>query len=414
MKKLFLTMLLLLALTFGAAQSCLAANVPVYLDGERVTTGLERGGYTYLPLRTMFETVGAPVEWEEKTQTVTANLPDGGILTMKIGSKNPEVVREEENSVQHSKSVEHSKYDLEQAAFISRGVTYVPLRFVAETLLGYDLEWREGAVWLSSPKLKYENFKLDQLTGDFSRDGQLLGRLDLPSLTDPNNWYEPFDLKVQPTLAGNYLVQVGGIGSGALSFIYTVNAYVPAAGGETHTYCVHTIMIVDLPEPFVQGENIWISDDEIGAVCINDKTGAVTEYKAAEIYQNEYAKEYVWWANERFILWGDGASFDVYDKQNKTLQNMETLLVTPEVKAEAEAFLQANTDFEIKPEDYELYWRHLSSGMPMSSPTPHFSFSGAEGNELHFTLRCSCRNYSTDGDPVRAVKEIPLVYQLPE
>ena len=76
MKKIFLTMLLLVVLAFGAAQTCLAANVPVYLDGERVTTGLERGGYTYMPLRNMFETVGGAVEWEEKTQTITAYLPD--------------------------------------------------------------------------------------------------------------------------------------------------------------------------------------------------------------------------------------------------------------------------------------------------------------------------------------------------
>ncbi|MCX4265235.1 MAG: copper amine oxidase N-terminal domain-containing protein, partial [Firmicutes bacterium] len=161
MKKLFLTMLLLVVLTFGAAQTCLAANVPVYLDGERVTTGLERGGYTYLPLRSMFETVGGAVEWEEKTQTITAYLPDGGILTMQIGSKTPEDVREKENSI------EHSRYELEQAAFISRGITYVPLRFITETLLQYDLDWRNNAVWLTSPKLKYtlssgEVFKLDK------------------------------------------------------------------------------------------------------------------------------------------------------------------------------------------------------------------------------------------------------------
>ncbi len=407
MKKLFLTMLLLVVLTFGAAQTCLAANVPVYLDGERVTTGLERGGYTYLPLRSMFETVGGAVEWEEKTQTITAYLPDGGILTMQIGSKTPEVVREKENSI------EHSRYELEQAAFISRGITYVPLRFITETLLQYDLDWRNNAVWLTSPKLKYtlssgEVFKLDQLTGDFSKNGQLLGKLDLPSLTDSASFYEPFALSVQQTPAGNYLVQVGGIGSGSLSFDYDLNAYVPAAGqsGVVPTYCVHTIMIVDLPEPFVQGENIWISDDEIGAVCINDKTGAVTEYKAAEIYQYEYARKYVWWANERFILWGDGASFDLYDKQSGTLQNMEKLLVTPEVKAEAEAFLQANTDYEIKAENFELYWQYLSSGMPMGSPTPDFSFSGAEGNELHFRLFCRCRQ--------NIDKEFLLVYQLPE
>ncbi len=227
-------------------------------------------------------------------------------------------------------------------------------------------------------------------------------------MTDSASFYEPFALSVQQTPAGNYLVQVGGIGSGSLSFDYDLNAYVPAAGqsGVVPTYCVHTIMIVDLPEPFVQGENIWISDDEIGAVCINDKTGAVTEYKAAEIYQYEYARKYVWWANERFILWGDGASFDLYDKQSGTLQNMEKLLVTPEVKAEAEAFLQANTDYEIKAENFELYWQYLSSGMPMGSPTPDFSFSGAEGNELHFKLFCRCRQ--------NIDKEFLLVYQLPE
>ena len=85
---------------------------------------------------------------------------------------------------------------------------------------------------------------------------------------------------------------------------------------------------------------------------------------------------------------------------------MENTLVTPEVKAEAEEFLQANNDYEIKAESFELYWQYLSSGMPMGSPTPDFSFSGAEGNELHFKLFCRCWQ--------NVDKEFPLVYQLPE
>lgn len=77
--------------------------------------------------------------------------------------------------------------------------------------------------------------------------------------------------------------------------------------------------------------------------------------------------------------------------------------------------MQANTtDYEIKAEDYELYWQHLSSGMPMSSPTPYFCFIGAEDNLLRFKLQCSCRNYNADGGMERQEIEIFLDYQLPE
>ena len=55
---------LLLALAMpGLAQ---AANVPVYLEGERLAaSALEQGGVAYLPMRTIFEALGAEVQWED-------------------------------------------------------------------------------------------------------------------------------------------------------------------------------------------------------------------------------------------------------------------------------------------------------------------------------------------------------------
>ena len=79
---------LLLALAMpGLAQ---AANVPVYLEGERLAaSALEQGGVAYLPMRTIFEALGAEVQWEDDDQRITATLANGSVIYMQVNS--PEV-----------------------------------------------------------------------------------------------------------------------------------------------------------------------------------------------------------------------------------------------------------------------------------------------------------------------------------
>jgi len=86
------------------------------------------GGRTLVPMRVVFETLGALVTWDENTRTVTGHKA-GNVIVLTIG--NP------------TATVNGSPVRLDQAPRITAGRTLVPLRFVAETL-GALVEWDES------------------------------------------------------------------------------------------------------------------------------------------------------------------------------------------------------------------------------------------------------------------------------
>lgn len=96
--------------------------VSVYIDGVKqaydVSPVLENGR-TLVPLRGVFESLGASVEWDEKRQLVRANH-DNTKIQLKIGSKSP--------------TVNGNVVPIDVAAKITNGRTLVPLRFVGEAL----------------------------------------------------------------------------------------------------------------------------------------------------------------------------------------------------------------------------------------------------------------------------------------
>ncbi|MBW7454402.1 stalk domain-containing protein [Paenibacillus sepulcri] len=102
----------------------------VFLDGHPLsfqTAPVIEGGYSFVPMRSIFEAEGAKISWDTSTQTVTANK-DGAILTYKIGEKTAY-----KNQV---------RLELPVSGKIIDGSTMVPLRFISETL-GNLVKWHE-------------------------------------------------------------------------------------------------------------------------------------------------------------------------------------------------------------------------------------------------------------------------------
>ncbi|MCM3733440.1 copper amine oxidase N-terminal domain-containing protein [Fictibacillus nanhaiensis] len=89
-------------------------DVEVEFDQEPIIIA----GRTVVPLRAIFEALGAEIEWDNKTQTVTATKDDVTI-TLKIGAK---------TAKKNGTSV-----NLDQAAIIKNGRTMVPVRFIGES-----------------------------------------------------------------------------------------------------------------------------------------------------------------------------------------------------------------------------------------------------------------------------------------
>ena len=117
MKKKVFALALAAALSIGAAG---AASLVV--DGAVVPSDVAPvvvNGRTLVPVRALFESLGATVDWDETTQTVTATKEDT-VISMQIGST--------------AASVNGTAQVLDIPAQTVEGRTMVPARFAAESL----------------------------------------------------------------------------------------------------------------------------------------------------------------------------------------------------------------------------------------------------------------------------------------
>ncbi len=105
------------SVTVNGAKLEFTDNVTPFID--------EQSERTLVPMRDIFEAVGAVVQWDESTQTVIA-VKDSSFVTLQIGSEKAFVNSEEKQ--------------LDVKALIKDDRTFVPLRFVSEAL-GADVEW---------------------------------------------------------------------------------------------------------------------------------------------------------------------------------------------------------------------------------------------------------------------------------
>jgi len=117
--------------TNANSSSNIANIVSVFLDGKQLSFEVEpiiENGRTLVPLRAIFEAMGAVVGWDEKTRTVTASKGSDYVV-LPLNSTSPNVNGE--------------KYTLEVPAKIVNGRTLAPLRFVAEAF-GGQVDWDQS------------------------------------------------------------------------------------------------------------------------------------------------------------------------------------------------------------------------------------------------------------------------------
>lgn len=135
MKKILLTLVCVMCIS----STVFAANVNVQLNGKIVDFTDEAGNKveaqtinsrTMVPMRKIFELLGASIEWNAGTKTVTATK-DGTVIKLQINNENAEVI----------KSGKSEKIKLDSKPIILNNRTMVPLRFISESLdkqVGWD------------------------------------------------------------------------------------------------------------------------------------------------------------------------------------------------------------------------------------------------------------------------------------
>lgn len=121
-------------------------TVKVVLDGRQLSFDVQPvliQSRTLVPMRAIFEALGAEIQWDGKTGTVTAAKEDISSLTtvkLQVGSKDAVVTRKySENKSTSSKTIK-----LDVPSIIIDNRTMVPARFVAETL-GAKVDWDPGS-----------------------------------------------------------------------------------------------------------------------------------------------------------------------------------------------------------------------------------------------------------------------------
>lgn len=120
----------------GSAQIAQAANTQVQINGRTLATPvapIQMNGRTLVPMRSIFEALGASVQYNAATRGISAMRGTTGI-GLRIGSR--------------TASVNRQNVRLEQAPLVVRGATMVPLRFVSEAL-GAQVNWN-GATRVAS------------------------------------------------------------------------------------------------------------------------------------------------------------------------------------------------------------------------------------------------------------------------
>lgn len=122
------TLLILLFFLLTINFSIAAEPIKVYVNNsliEMPVAPIIENGRTLVPVRAIFESMGATVDWDGETKTVTGKIEDKTIELV-IGNK--------------VALLNNEKIELDVPAKIVNGSTLVPARFVAESL-GAEVDW---------------------------------------------------------------------------------------------------------------------------------------------------------------------------------------------------------------------------------------------------------------------------------
>jgi len=107
------------------------------IDSGRGTVPVIREGRTFLPIRALIETIGGSVKWNAQLRQVTITLPYRNTTIDLWINKNWARITDSYGNVSWKQiEVGNSKV----VPFIKNDRTYLPLRFIAETL-GFKVNW---------------------------------------------------------------------------------------------------------------------------------------------------------------------------------------------------------------------------------------------------------------------------------
>ncbi len=371
-----LAMVLLLCLTAQPVWAAERAEYPIILDnpGWEETLGYGRNvdGSVFVPLRLLFEEMSATVNWQESTRTITINRCDGAVLLMRVGQPGATLTR-----------LGQTEELAMLAPRLIDGVTYIPLRFVAENLL-CEVVWDNNDKTVTLRKyfvngdIDGKSYTLDFATGEVTElaaGGVMCFLGQVPALADAykakQGWvYYWYFQHINKLSDGSVVIDISGYPmdppvSHEIRLLLTDeaqnNRYVWGSGPTGY---------VILSDYYVDDTDFWWPEGD--AVYKLDAGGDVlAEYKYADMLVNAEVSDYPGYSfcftdgeymliNCYLIDWGNGRIPLLVNMQTKEAVNLVEKIVPEQYH---KGFTYSATDFGSglwfeKAEDGVLYMTH--------------------------------------------------------
>ena len=248
------------------ATSVSADEISVELDGNPIEFDVKPeiiDGRTMVPLRKIFEEIGASVKWDNDTQTVSARK-NKKTITLSIGSADLQIDKgdtdEEGNPI-------YETVTLEVPAQIVSGRTLVPARAISESF-GLNVDWDEDnqKVIISSNDEEDESWK------------ENIGSINLDTLTCDGEGIEITDNQIKITQGGDFTVS-GTLSDGNITISTKENVKIRLSGAKITSSNNPCIFVEDADKAY-----ITLSDGtENYLIAENSDDGAIYSKENLEI-----------------------------------------------------------------------------------------------------------------------------------
>lgn len=248
------------------ATSVSADEITVELDGNPIEFDVKPeiiDGRTMVPLRKIFEEIGASVKWDNDTQTVSARK-NKKTITLSIDSADLQIDKgdtdEEGNPI-------YETVTLEVPAQIVSGRTLVPARAISESF-GLNVDWDEDnqKVIISSNDEEDESWK------------ENIGSINLDTLTCDGEGIEITDNQIKITQGGDFTVS-GTLSDGNITISTKERVKIRLSGAKITSSNNPCIFVEDADKTY-----ITLSDGtENYLIAENSDDGAIYSKENLEI-----------------------------------------------------------------------------------------------------------------------------------
>ena len=260
MKKLLSVILcfsIMVSLIIGATNAS-ANEITVELDGHQIEFDVNPeiiNGRTMVPLRKIFEEIGALVKWDNDTQTVQARK-NSKTITLSIGSTDLQLDKgktdDEGNPIIET-------ITLEVPAQIVSGRTLVPARAISESF-GLNVDWDD------------KNYKVVITSDDENDDSwkENIGSINLTNLTYEGEGVEITDNQIKITAGGDFTL-TGTLDNGNITISTKEKVKLRLSGAKITSNSNPCIFVEDADKAYITladgTENYLIADSsEDGAI----------------------------------------------------------------------------------------------------------------------------------------------------